>query len=90
MESPARREARRERKKARRLMMKMLTKRHGKAVAERMMKGKDVDHKKPLGAGGSSRPSNLRLRSEHSNRADKAGLDGRSTRPGHRVTLKHY
>jgi hypothetical protein len=80
-ESPKRRRERAERNRARRAMMKQLTEKHGKAVAERMMHGKDVDHKKPLGIGGSNKPSNWRLRSEHSNRADKKGLGGRTTRP---------
>ena len=52
------------RNKARREMLKI----HGKAA----LKGKDIDHKKALEAGGSGAMSNLRIRSVHSNRADKS------------------
>jgi hypothetical protein len=52
------------RNKARREMLRI----HGKAA----LKGKDVDHKKALSAGGSGAMSNLRIRSVHSNRADKS------------------
>lgn len=52
-----------ERVEARRLMEKEL----GPAA----LKGKDVDHKKAIVAGGSNARSNLRLRSPHANRADK-------------------
>jgi hypothetical protein len=41
---------------------------HGKAA----LKGKDVDHKKALSAGGSGARSNLRIRAASSNRADKS------------------
>lgn len=36
------------------------------------IKGKDIDHKKSLEAGGSNKPSNWRIRSVHSNRGDKS------------------
>jgi hypothetical protein len=52
------------RNKARREMLKI----HGKKA----LKGKDVDHKKALSAGGSGSRSNLRIRSASSNRADKS------------------
>lgn len=82
-ESPERRRARALRKKARRMMLRQLTEKHGKAVAERMLDGKDVDHKKALGNGGSNSVTNLRLRDPHANRADKRGLftGKKTTRP---------
>ena len=82
-ESPARREARNERHRARRLMLKKLTAKYGAAVAARMMEGKDVDHKKPAAQGGKTTLSNLRLRDEHENRADKGTIfkGKRTTRP---------
>lgn len=80
-ESPQRRRDRAERNRARRAMEKQLTDKYGRAVAERMLRGKDVDHRVPLGVGGSNNPSNLRLRDAHANRADKRGLGGRTTRP---------
>jgi hypothetical protein len=52
------------RNKARRHMLKI----YGKAA----LKGKDIDHKKALSAGGSGGRSNLRIRSASSNRADKS------------------
>jgi hypothetical protein len=82
LESPDRRRERAARNKARRDMMRKLTEKHGKAVAERMMRGKDVDHKKPLSQGGSTGASNLRLRDASENRADKRMFKGRrTTRP---------
>lgn len=85
LESPARRKARAERNKARRDMMRQLTEKHGKAVAERMMANVDVDHKKPLSQGGSNKASNLRLRNRHENRADKGTIfkGKKTTRPKH-------
>ena len=44
-----------------------MTKTKGKAA----MKGKDVDHKKPLTKGGSNRKSNLRLTTPKKNRGRK-------------------
>ncbi len=46
---------------------KVMEKEHGKAA----VKGKDVDHKKPLSKGGSNSRSNLRLMSPSKNRARK-------------------
>ena len=50
---------------ARRLMIR----KHGKAA----LKGKDVDHKRSLKAGGGNGYKNLRIRSRSENRADKKG-----------------
>ena len=60
-ESTARRKQRALRNKARREM----TKKVGKAA----LKGKDVDHKKPLSTGGTGALANLRLLSPHANRS---------------------
>lgn len=54
--------------KARRRKLKSLTKRYGKAKAKRMMKGKDVAHKRSLRSGGSNKASNTRLMSRKKNR----------------------
>lgn len=83
LESPARRRARAERKRARRLVEKNLTAKYGAAVAHKMMAGKDVDHKRPLSQGGSSKISNLRLRNASENRADKGTIfkGKKTTRP---------
>ena len=43
-----------------------------KKLGESALKGKDVDHRKPLSKGGSTKGSNLRLRSVSSNRGDKS------------------
>ncbi len=51
-----------ERNKARRQMEKKV----GKAA----LKGKDVDHKKPIRSGGGNSAGNLRVRSVHANRGD--------------------
>jgi hypothetical protein len=45
---------------------KLMAKKHGVAA----LAGKDVDHKKPIRAGGTNGASNLRLRSIKSNRGD--------------------
>ena len=47
-----------------------------KRWGEAAVKGKDVDHVKPLDEGGTNAPSNLRLRDPHENRADKSGMKG--------------
>ena len=41
-----------------------------KACSDKGVKGKDVDHKKPLRKGGGNGTGNLRLRSVKSNRGD--------------------
>ena len=56
------------RNKARRRKLKSLTKRHGKAKAKRMLKGKDVDHRRSLKKGGSNSTKNTRLLSRRKNR----------------------
>lgn len=84
LESPQVRKDRAARNKARRDIERQLIAKHGKAVAEKMMAGKDVDHKKALAEGGSYKASNLRLRSIHANRGDKDMFRGkRTTRPKH-------
>ena len=45
---------------------------HGKAA----LKGKDVDHKKPLISGGSDKKSNTRIKSETANRGWRKGKSG--------------
>lgn len=82
-ESPERKRFRRERQKARRAVTRQLTEKHGAAVADKMMSGRDVDHKKPLSQGGSNRPSNWRLRDDNANRADKGTIfrGKKTTRP---------
>lgn len=52
-----------ERVKARRMMEK--------TGAASKGDGKDVDHTRPLKSGGTSTPSNLRMRSKSANRGDK-------------------
>jgi len=48
-----------------------------------MLKGKDIDHIKPVAAGGTDAPSNLRLRSAHENRGDKSVFRRAGYRPIH-------
>lgn len=43
-----------------------------KKYGEEAYRGKDLDHIKPLAAGGSNDPSNWRPRSIHDNRGDKS------------------
>jgi hypothetical protein len=73
LEKPERRKKRALRNKARRLMM-----RKGKATKG---DGKDVDHIKALRNGGTTTPSNIRLRSAKANRADNGGTGGRPKKP---------
>lgn len=56
---------------ARRVMKAHLTEKYGAAKAESMMKGKDVNHKKPISKGGTNSISNLELSSKKKNRSDK-------------------
>ena len=42
-----------------------------KVLGEAAIKGKDIDHKRPIKKGGSNNLSNLRVRSIHSNRGAK-------------------
>lgn len=43
-----------------------------KLVGAAAVKGKDIDHKRPIAKGGSNNISNLRIRSVHANRGDKS------------------
>lgn len=43
-----------------------------KRLGAKALEGKDLDHVKPLAAGGSNDPSNWRIRSVHENRGDKS------------------
>lgn len=52
------------RNKARRAVAKIL--------GEAAIRGKDIDHKRPISKGGTNSLSNLRVRSVHSNRGDKS------------------
>lgn len=83
LESPERKRFRRERNKARRRLLRQLTEKHGKEIAEKMLEGKDVDHKTPLSQGGSNKTSNLRIRNASKNRADKGTIFAgkKTTRP---------
>jgi hypothetical protein len=47
-----------------------------KANADKGVKGKDVDHKKPLRSGGSTDSSNTRVRSVSANRSDNGHKPG--------------
>jgi hypothetical protein len=49
-----------------------------KKVGASAIRGKDVDHKVPLSRGGSTRTSNLRVRSVHANRGDKSMMRKKS------------
>ena len=83
-ESDERKRNRAARNRARRKIRKQLTEKHGAAVADKMMNGKDVDHKKPLSQGGSATSSsNLRLRDPSENRSDKGTIfrGKKTTRP---------
>lgn len=51
-----------------------------KKVGASAIRGKDVDHKVPLSKGGSTRASNLRVRSVHANRGDKSMFDKRHSK----------
>lgn len=82
-ESPQRKKARAARNRARAAYRAKLVAKYGEAVADRMMKDKDVDHKKPLSQGGSNDASNTRLRDPSANRADKGTIfkGKKTTRP---------
>lgn len=82
-ESPQRKQARKDRNKARRTILKELTAKYGSVKANHMMKGKDVDHKKPIALGGSTARSNLRLRGHKANISDKSTIfkGKKTTRP---------
>jgi hypothetical protein len=82
-ESKERMQHRSDRNKARRMMLKHLTAKHGAEQANRMLSGADVDHIKPLSQGGGTTIGNLRLRSRHANRSDKGTIfrGSKTTRP---------
>jgi hypothetical protein len=44
-----------------------------KDLGEAAIRGKDVDHKRPVRSGGGNSRSNLRVRSEHANRGWRRG-----------------
>jgi len=69
--SPEQIKKRTARNAARAEIKKELENRYGKTEANRMLKGKDVDHKKTLKDGGSNKRSNLRLIDKSKNRARK-------------------
>lgn len=60
-----------ERNKARRLVKRRLEKRYGKRKAASILKGKDVDHIRPIRSGGKTTKKNIRLISRSKNRARK-------------------
>lgn len=43
-----------------------------KKLGASAIRGKDIDHRKPLASGGSNKASNLRVRSVAANRGDKS------------------
>lgn len=57
------------RRRIRRQVERDLVKKHGKAKAARMLKGKELDHKKALSKGGSNKRSNTKLIPKSKNRA---------------------
>lgn len=59
------------RNKARRMMLRRLSEKHGKRAAEMIMKGKDVGHIKALKSGGENIASNTKLQSVNDNRSEK-------------------
>lgn len=46
-------------------------------VGKAALKGKDVDHRRPLRSGGGNGTSNLRVRSRHANRSDNGQKRGK-------------
>lgn len=46
-------------------------------LGKEAIKGKDIDHKKPLRSGGSNSDSNLRVRSKSANRSDNGQRRGK-------------
>ena len=65
------RDDRSQRNKARRMMYNFLEEKYGKARADKMMKGKDVDHIHTIKEGGKNTISNLRLTTPKKNRGRK-------------------
>jgi hypothetical protein len=60
-----------ERNKARRQMRSKLTKKYGKSKAASILRGKDVDHIRPIKSGGKTTKKNIRLIAKSKNRARK-------------------
>jgi hypothetical protein len=54
-----------------------------KLLGAKALEGKDLDHIKPLAAGGSNAPSNWRIRSVHANRGDKSFAQREGYEPRH-------
>jgi len=54
-----------------------------KKYGEEMLRGKDIDHKKPLAAGGSADLSNTRIRDASENRGDKSVFKHPDYKPIH-------
>lgn len=52
-----------------------------KKLGEKVLKGKDIDHRTPLQAGGSNDQSNLRVRDPGQNRGDKSVFKHKGYRP---------
>lgn len=52
-----------------------------KKYGEAALKGKDIDHVKPLQAGGSNDPSNWRIQDPHKNRSSKYVFKEKGYRP---------
>lgn len=67
--SPKARANRNARMRNRRAAITALAKKHGRAKAEAMVKGKELDHKKALSKGGSNSAKNLKFISAKKNRA---------------------
>lgn len=83
-ESKERKENRAARNRARRKVFNALKERHGEAKALLMIRGKDIDHIKPLSQGGSKTDmSNLRIRNRKENQSDKGTIfrGKKTTRP---------
>lgn len=59
------------RNKARKMIEDELKARFGPSAAKAKMKGKDVDHKRPIKSGGTTSRRNIRLMSASKNRARK-------------------
>lgn len=49
-----------------------------KKLGSTALRGKDIDHRKPLAKGGSNKASNLRVRSIAANRGDKSMMKRKS------------
>lgn len=93
LESPARKKARAERHKARRLVEASLAKKYGKTRAKQIMDGKDVNHNHPLSLGGSNKIGNLSLISPKNNQEKYMFKGKRTTRPKPNArsrSKKHY